>query len=124
MPKLNVALIVIKTRDLELVKRFYGYLGFNFQEIVDGKGRRDYHYASIGSEFILELRPLEPYSALLVSHVRLGFFVENIHAVVGRMHLKGIELAEPLQATEQGSWHAIVQDPDGRHIELFEAPKR
>ncbi|MEZ2440420.1 VOC family protein [Chitinophaga sp. RCC_12] len=113
----NLNLIVIKTDKLQEQSEFYSDLGFQFDYHRHGNG--PYHYASIGGNAVLEIYPL-PKGVITPDHTtRLGFIVENLNLTIQHLTHKGIKIiSEPAQ-TEWG-YTAIVQDFDGRKIELTE----
>ena len=105
--KLN--LFVLRCKDIEVTKKFYEKLGFEFIEEQHGKG--PVHYSCDVGGVLLELYPLK--GELSLDQSRLGFSIE----------LKYIEAMqnEMLSSYEfDGIEVMVVQDPDGRKIELRE----
>jgi len=117
---INLALVVIKTDKLHKQSEFYSSLGFEFDYHRHGNG--PYHYASIGKNPVLEIYPLPKGTEIADHTTRLGFVVDDLNQVVQTLIDKGISIIrEPIQ-TEWG-YTAVVQDPDGRKIELTEKGK-
>lgn len=115
MPEIN--LIVIKTDKLQAQSEFYSKLGFKFEYHKHGNG--PYHYASSGSSIVLEIYPLPKGITVPDNTTRLGFTIENLDLLINDLRSQGTRIeAEPLK-TEWG-YTAIVQDLDGRKIELTE----
>jgi len=107
--KMKINLLVLRCKDIEVAKRFYEKLGFEFIEEQHGKG--PVHYSSDVGGVLLELYPLK--GELPLEQSRLGFAVE----------LKYMEAMqnEMLSSYEfDGIEVMVVQDPDGRKIELRE----
>lgn len=116
----SLTLVVIKTDKLEEQAGFYSSLGFQFDYHRHGNG--PYHYASIGGSLVLEIYPLPKGTGFADHTTRLGFMVDNLDNTIQTLTNKGIKIiAEPMQ-TEWG-YTAIVQDMDGRKIELTEKGK-
>ncbi|MDN3555495.1 VOC family protein [Halomonas maura] len=109
MPALQITLLVLRCKELEASKRFYELLGFRFVKEQHGDG--PIHYASQDAGMVFELYPLREGES--VDNARLGFRVPNLEQIVPHLEtLKRHTIAE-------GVVH-IVQDPDGRKIELME----
>lgn len=116
----KLALVVIKTDKLLEQSEFYSSLGFQFDYHQHGNG--PYHYASIGGNPVLEIYPLPKGTKIPDHTTRLGFVVDNLGQTIQTLIDKGIKIiAEPIQ-TEWG-YTAVVQDLDGRKIELTEKEK-
>ncbi|SEW52516.1 VOC family protein [Chitinophaga arvensicola] len=114
MPHLH--LIVIKTSQPDLLSGFYTSLGFQFHYHRHGNG--PFHYASVGEGPLLEIYPL-PKNVTVADHTtRLGFTVANVDDILQKLPEATIISAPEL--TEWG-YSAIIQDPDGRKIELLQA---
>ncbi|SEK75988.1 Glyoxalase/Bleomycin resistance protein/Dioxygenase superfamily protein [Chitinophaga rupis] len=113
----SISLIVIKTDQLQEQAAFYTKLGFTFDYHKHGNG--PYHYASTGREPVLEIYPLPKGVATPDSTTRLGFVVEQLDILVKELREQGITIVAAPATTEWG-YTAIVQDLDGRKIELTE----
>ena len=106
--KLN--LLVLRCKEIEVTKRFYKKLGVEFIKEQHGKG--PVHYSCDVGGVLLELYPLKK-GELSLEQSRLGFAVDRkyMEAMQNKMlssyEFDGIEVM-------------VVQDPDGRKIELRE----
>lgn len=104
---MKIDLLVLRCRELQVSKKFYEQLGFRFVEEQHGRG--PVHYSSQEAGFVFELYPLargEP-----VDNLRLGFSVVSIEYAVQSLNLEGMYESDGRQVY-------VVQDPDGRKIEL------
>jgi len=113
----SVSLIVIKTNQLQAQAAFYTRLGFTLDYHKHGNG--PYHYASTGSQPVLEIYPLPKGVTIPDSTTRLGFVVEQLDALIKELEAQGATIVAAPIKTEWG-YNAIVQDLDGRKIELTE----
>jgi predicted enzyme related to lactoylglutathione lyase len=117
MTSLN--LIVIKTDNLQGQAEFYTALGMQFDYHKHGNG--PYHYASITDGPTLEIYPL-PKNMTKPDHTtRLGFVIERLDALISDLKSRGVTIVSEPAVSEWG-YVAIVQDLDGRKIELTENP--
>jgi hypothetical protein len=117
---LNLNLLVLRCRDVELTRRFYEKLGFVFTEECHGSGPR--HYASESGPFVLELYPCT--AAQPPDNVRLGFSTPLLANVSGdiRHDLEMTVLKPPYTAGDR--LLMLLQDPDGRKVEVSQALHR
>lgn len=113
MTQLN--LLVLKTDKMAGQAAFYSALGFTFEQHRHGNG--PLHYASTGSNPVLEIYPLPKNITTPDSTSRLGFVVEDLVALVTTLQEINVTIVSPPAQTEWG-FTAVVQDPDGRKIEL------
>jgi lactoylglutathione lyase len=113
MPEFS--LIVIKTDKLQAQSEFYSRLGFSFEYHKHGNG--PYHYASSGAGTVLEIYPLPKGITSPDNTTRLGFSVENLDDLINDLTLYGAKIVSTPAKTEWG-YSAVVQDHDGRKIEL------
>jgi len=117
MTELN--LIVIKTNKIAEQFDFYSSLGIQFDYHKHGNG--PYHYASIGQRPVIGIYPL-PKGITSPDHTtRLGFAVEKLDLLIETLISKEFKIIELPKINEWG-YSAIVQDIDGRKIELTEIP--
>lgn len=114
MPELK--LIVLKTTQPDALHGFYTQLGFQFVEEQHGKG--PVHFSAALGDGVLEIYPL-PDDAETDATTRLGFAVEGIEGIVKRFAGTADVISKP-KTTEWGT-RAVVRDPDGRSIELYES---
>ena len=110
-------LLVIKTHQLEVTFQFYQSLGIPFQQHQHGKG--PVHYAAELGSLVFEIYPLSDRKALVDSSTRLGFEVNRLDDLITTLPAD-VVLKLPFQA--EWGYQAIVQDPDGRKIELTQRP--
>jgi lactoylglutathione lyase len=117
MGNVKFSLVVLKTRQVESLRRFYGSLGIEFAEEQHGTG--PVHFAGRVGDVVLELYPLPEGNTSADSTTRLGFTVEKLDDVVQTLQtVKALVVTEP-QMTTWG-FRAVVRDPDGRAVELYQ----
>lgn len=112
MPSLR--LLVLWTHRLEHARAFYSLLGFDFKLEQHPKGAK--HYAAVMKDGVFELFSG---GAGQVDNVRLGFGVSDLEMVLKNIESK---IVTGPQQTEFG-YRAVVEDPDGRLIELYQEAK-
>lgn len=112
----RLALIVLKTKQVQVVRDFYARLGFVFVEEQHGRG--PIHFSAPLGDGILEIYPL-PKGKETDSTIRLGFAVSDVELVINSLD----EFAEIVERPKQTEWglRAVVRDPDGRVVEVCEA---
>ena len=118
MPDLSLKLIVLKTPQLDSVRGFYTRMGFQFVEEQHGSG--PVHFSAPLGDGILEIYPLQE-GASADSSTRLGFGVSDLPAVIETL-ARHAEVHGP-KKTPWGL-RAVVKDPDGRSVELYDEPAR
>lgn len=114
MPSLR--LLVIKSPQPAALAAFYTSLGFEFDYHQHGKG--PFHYASKETPVTLEIYPLPKGITTADTTTRLGFTVDDVDDLVQRLPAGNIVT---MPASTQWGYAAVVQDPDGRKIELVQA---
>ncbi len=112
---LRLNLLVLKTRRLDPLLRFYAALGIEFVEEQHGDGPR--HHAGRVADLVLELYPLSEDSGPADTTTRLGFAVTDLEAAVASLLAAGGTVVTKPKQTEWGL-RAVVRDPDGRAVEL------
>ncbi|SHM46687.1 hypothetical protein SAMN05444266_108178 [Chitinophaga jiangningensis] len=112
---ITLSLIVLKTNQLQAQRDFYSLLGFQFDYHRHGNG--PYHYASTGNPVVLEIYPLPKGITTPDTTTRLGFMVENLDILIDQLTASGYTIIVPPAQTDWG-YSAVVQDCDGRKIEL------
>lgn len=117
MADVLLTLLVLKTRQVEQLRRFYQILGIEFVEEQHGTG--PIHFAGRVGNTVLEVYPLPDESTPIDAATRLGFVVENLADVVRRLQYIGAKIIAPLKDTGEG-FRAVVKDPDGRSVELMQ----
>lgn len=119
----RLGLIVIRAADLEQTARFYRALDLEFVEEQHGNG--PLHYACDLNGTVIEIYPGKPGTApdrRSGGATLLGFQVASLEAMLKAVEVTG---AIVLTAPQVSLWgrRAVVQDPDGRAIELTETEK-
>ncbi len=111
----SLKLLVLKTDAVERLRDFYARLGFEFIEEQHSNGPR--HWSAPVGDGILEVYPL-PEDGSVDATTRLGFGVSDVKEVVESVR----QLAEVVSEPKQTQWglRAVVRDPDGRAVELYE----
>jgi hypothetical protein len=114
VPEVSLTLLVLKTRQVEQIRRFYQALGVELAQEQHGKGPA--HFAGRAGNVVIEVYPLADDGSRPGYVNPLAFAVENVAQVI-----KGLEgvcptLVSPPKETAWGL-HAVVKDPDGRTLE-------
>lgn len=109
-----LALLVLKTHQIERLRSCYGILGIEFKEEQHGSGPM--HFAGLVGELIFEIYPLKE-GEFADTTTRLGFTVSNLNETLERMTRAGVPIASDAKQTPWG-YRAVVRDPDGRSVEL------
>ena len=110
-------LLVFRTPDPNRLRRFYQALGIEFAEERHGSG--PLHFAGRIGEAILELYPFEGEGAIVDSTLRLGFSVTDLSETIRSLEADGATVVSKPKPTAWGN-RAVVRDPDGRSVELYE----
>lgn len=113
--KLN--LLVLRTKDIELLKSQYALLGFNFEYHRHGNGPM--HFSAETDGFVLEIYPLIKSMEKADNSLRLGFSVKNLNQIIQSLLNSDWKIVSEPTLTEWG-YPAIIQDTDGRKVELKE----
>ncbi len=109
--------ITINTTQPDLLLRFYGLLGFQFQQQMVDKGGQT--WAGQMGDLSLGIFNIQESFSDKAPGVQLSFEVEKLESLIQEFRqLKAQIMMEPLE-TERG-WMAIVIDPDGRSVELWQ----
>lgn len=112
MPSLS--LLVLKTHQMEAVRRFYAALGVEFQQEKHEKG--PIHFSGPMGNTVLEIYPLPP-DRTSDATTRLGVVVDDLSQVLETLVAKGLIGRKQPQETEWGLL-VMLRDPDGRAVEL------
>ncbi|WP_196888769.1 VOC family protein [Aureivirga sp. CE67] len=112
---MKINLIVIRTENIELLKNQYELLGFDFTYHRHGNG--PFHYSSEIDGFVFEIYPLTKSMNKADNSLRLGFEIPDLESKMELLKLSNWEVISKIKETEWGQI-AIVQDLDGRKIEL------
>ena len=113
----SLKLLVLRTSDLNRLRRFYQALGIEFAEERHGSG--PLHFAGRIGDAVLELYPLAAEGASVDSTLRLGFGVTDLLETVLAVEAAGATVVSKPGPTAWGT-RAVVRDPDGRSVELYE----
>ena len=114
----TLKLVELKTARLDRAREFYAALGVTFAEEQHGAG--PLHYTGQVGAAVLELYPLPAGVSLPDVTTRLGFAVDRLDEVVETIRRSGGYVLSPPERAEWG-YRAVVRDPDGRAVELYEA---
>ena len=114
MAGVSLRLLVLKTPQLDAVRAFYQSLGIELTEERHDSG--PVHYAGQIGDAVLEIYPLPGGTADATT--RLGFVVGNLERLVGELETGTTRVIAWPQRTAWGV-RAVVQDPDGRAVELY-----
>lgn len=108
-------LLVLKTRQVEQLRRFYQTIGVELAEERHGTG--PVHFAGRAGDVVIEVYPLPDDGSQVDSSIRLGFAVENLAQIVQALEGFGTKIVTPPKETAWGL-QGVVKDPDGRSVEL------
>jgi len=114
---MNINLVVIKTNQPESLVSFYEQIGFTFNNHRHGNG--PLHFAAELQNFVFEIYPLPNGINTPDNTTRLGFTISNLDTVLEKLKMHGARVNKEPMITEWG-YQAVVEDPDGRKIELKE----
>lgn len=112
---LKLNLLVIRCRDIEVSRLFYEQLGVEFQKEKHGSGPE--HYAVMFDDMVFELYPLKEGEP--VDRSRLGFAVNLETDLKESLDAAEIEIVSCYEF--DGRLIFVVQDPDGRKVELSQS---
>lgn len=112
MPSLR--LLVLWTDNLEMMMSFYSVIGFEFTKEKHGKGAD--HYSAK-----LENGAFELYAgrARETHLVRIGFAVPDLDKVLNDLRL----MVVTMPTKTPWGYRAVLEDPDGRMVELYQEGK-
>ena len=117
MAEVSLRLLVLKTPRVDRLRAFYHTLGIDSTEERHGEG--PLHYTARVGDTILELYPLSGEAGSADTTTRLGFAVSNLAEVIQTLKDAGAAIVREPQPTPWGL-RAMVRDPDGRTIELYQ----
>ena len=120
MAELTLGLVVLRSSRIEASLAFYRAIGLSFVEEKHGSGPIHYSYR-LGST-VIEIYPgnvQEAQDYRGSGATLLGFNVVSVEAVLDIMKPMGVTV---LTAPRSSVWgrRAVVQDPDGRAVEINE----
>ena len=116
MADVSLKLVVLRTPQVDRLRAFYQALGVELAEERHGNG--PLHFTGKVGGVVLEVYPLPGGTADTTT--RLGFAVQRLATVVQALQdAGGVVTGGP----QQSAWglRAVVRDPDGRAVELYEA---
>ena len=111
-----LSLRVLRSGDVEKARRFYELLGMSFSRHRHGTGPE--HYASEDDRGVFEIYPRSGGEA---DATGLGFKVSNLPKAFAQFASAGYE-PSPMRENPWGR-SFVVRDPDGRRVEIMEAPR-
>ncbi|MBL0740479.1 glyoxalase/bleomycin resistance/extradiol dioxygenase family protein [Chryseolinea sp. Jin1] len=114
---MKINLLVLKTFNPKALSEFYEMLGITFEHHRHGNGPM--HYAANIEGVVFEIYPLS-HDKTVDNTLRLGFTVENLDGVIEKITQHTGRVTKVPAITEWGRI-AVVEDLDGRKIELKEA---
>ena len=117
MPDVLFKLLVLKTRQLDVLREFYSALGIELTREKHGEG--PLHFAGRIGDSILELYPLSTEPSPPDATTRLGFAVGDLAKTLAALEGLGVTIDAKSQRTAWGT-RAVVGDPDGRAVELYQ----
>lgn len=113
---MQLNLLVIKTGAMESLVAFYSILGLHFE--CHRHGNSPMHYAAKAGILTFEIYPLTKIQNEADNSLRLGFNLDDFDETISLLKANGIKfLSEP--AGSEFGFSAVVQDPDGRKVELY-----
>ena len=110
-------LIVIKSNQIKALKTQYEMLGLQF--IYHQHGNGPFHYSTEINGLVFEIYPLPKSSIKSDDTTRLGFSIKDLEVKMTELEKSNWLVHRALKNTEWGL-RAVVQDLDGRKIELLE----
>jgi predicted enzyme related to lactoylglutathione lyase len=113
----SLRLLVLRTKQLERLRDFYAPLGVSF--VPERHGDGPLHYAGDLGGAVLELYPLDEGTPSSDPLTRIGFSVLDLTATLRGLEAVGGKVVSKPRETEWGL-RAVVRDPDGRAVELYQ----
>ena len=114
---MDIRLLVLRTSDIETLAEFYSLIGLSFE--YHSHGGSPYHYSATIGQMVLEIYPLAKNQVKADKNLRLGFSIDNFDAIIKLLKEKRVQFSSEPAQTEFG-FMAIILDPDGRKIELYQ----
>ena len=116
----SLCLLVLRSHLPERLREFLSALGLEFVSEQHGTG--PVHYATRLGGLVLEIYPASQMH-IVASAPRLGFAVANLVETIAGLEAAGGVVICPPRPTERGA-RAVLRDPDGRPMELYERDGR
>jgi predicted enzyme related to lactoylglutathione lyase len=121
MPDVFLSSLVLRTNRLEACARFYQGLGLIFTRERHGTGPS--HYACRSGEVLIEFYPDNSEEASIGAGIMIGFQVGDLANVLRSLESAAGRLVKPPENTRWGR-RAVVLDPDGRKVEIYEKAEK
>ncbi len=118
--EMKINLIVLKTNDPESLKKQYELLGLTFEYHNHGNG--PFHFSAEVEGLVFEIYPLSNQIQTADNTLRLGFEIKKLEAIITQLQNTSWIVSSHPKLTNRGRV-AILQDLDGRKIELKESIK-
>jgi catechol 2,3-dioxygenase-like lactoylglutathione lyase family enzyme len=113
-----LSLLVIRSPQLKHTKDFYEKLGIQFLKEKHGQG--SFHYSARLGSVVFELYPVT--NGAPASDNRLGFLVENLDSLLATFLIAFPQSVVALPSVTAYGYRAILIDPDGRKVEVYQKP--
>jgi lactoylglutathione lyase len=114
---MELRLLVIRTSEPEKLAHFYSILGLTFE--YHKHGNSPFHYSTIIGQTVLEIYPFMKSQNEVDKNLRLGFGIDNWDEMLWKLQNEhNIKLLIEPTKTDFG-FMTIIEDPDGRKIELY-----
>lgn len=113
---MELKLLVIRTHDIKRLAEFYAKFGFVSE--YHKHGNSPYHYSGTLGSTVIEIYPLAKNQTEPDKNLRIGFAIDGFDSVIDDLRKSNIVFhGEPIQ-TDFG-FMVVVEDPDGRKVELY-----
>lgn len=109
-------MLVIQTIDPQILANFYSLLGLKFEYHQHSKG--PLHYTTTIDKTVFEIYPLRSDQVKPDSTLRLGFQIRDFDQTLATLLQHDVKILSKPTSTDWGTV-ALIQDPDGRKIELY-----
>ncbi|WP_456311645.1 VOC family protein [Pseudomonas shirazensis] len=114
---MHIRLLVLRTGSPEKLVDFYGLFGLKFE--YHKHGNSPFHYAASIGATTLEIYPLAKEQSEPDVNLRLGFEVASFKETIQKLKDNNVHFFSEPAITDFG-FMAIIADPDGRKIELYD----
>lgn len=114
---IKLKLLVVRTSDMQKLVGFYALLGFTFH--YHQHGNSPYHYSATIDGTVIEIYPLTKSQPEADKNLRLGFELDDFDVVISSLKEAEVQFISEQAQTDFG-FMAVVVDPDGRRVELYE----
>ena len=114
---MRINLIVLRTKNIKELAKFYEKFGINFEYHQHGNG--PFHYSSELEGTVFEIYPLSKNQEKADKSLRLGFDIKELDKLILEFDKEGIEITKRPTKSAWG-YFAVIKDLDGRKIELKE----